>query len=990
MVDVAQAGGSFPARDRAGPAGPASESAPDPFDSGGASADAGEVRALQIATLARHTPVNTAVPLVTAAILAVALWDGAPAAWILLWLGVIWANGLWHFSRWWRRRGRPAPRTVTVRTLRRAIVSATLAGAVWGATALMFPMISDVHMLLMAVVICAMGAGASTTLGAVPAAAAGFILAAVLPWILFFLLNGEGDYTVLAGVSVVYTLAMLASTRAVHLSFLESMRARRTNETLLARHEEAQATWLRISDSAEAFALFDRDDRLVLWNEGYRRLLSLPEEALSRGAPRGEVLRRAAGPAATDKGELLPEQWLARQMSLPERPDAAFVHRLASRRWLSSSAHRTADGYLVTRHLDVTEQKRREEALAESESRLKAFMDHSPVEMAIKDLDGRYLVVNRQFEQLYDVDGATIQGKTSADLFPPEVARSLSEHDAMVLRQRRIVEREETIPLEDGVYAFLAVKFPLFDAAGALSAIGSVAIDITERKKAFDALRESEKRVQDFAEASADWFWEMDADLRFTFMSPNVERLLNRSPEAFYGKTREELIGDGLPEGVLEDHLRTLRAHEPYREFVYPLKPDAHGKVRWLRTGGVPIFDEEGRFQGYRGSGSDVTRAVEAEQAVKNSEAQLRLVTDSLPVSIAYVGRGGQVLFANRSCCAWHARPPDQIVGRSFESLLGERSRRYRAHFEAVFSGKTASFEDRVLYGDGKTREIEATWVPSLGETGEVAAFLALALDVSDRKAAERALREREARLHELQRQLDHAFRINAMGQLSSALAHELNQPLTAITNYIQAGRRLMRSGKAAAPDKVDAVLDKAVEQSARAGDVIRRLRALFERGETEAAPHCINEVVQDAASLALLDATAQGIVSKWNLSPDLPRPIIDRIQIQQVVVNLVRNAVEALEGAEQREIVIETSRDMEGGVRVAVLDSGDGLPDGILDRLFDPFVGDKRNSMGVGLSISDRIVRAHGGKLSAERDAGGWTRVAFTLPAGEDEVASA
>ena len=1114
MVDVAEARGSLSARGAARPdQGAASLSGPD--GAGGSAPEAGEVRAQQIATLARHTPINTAVPLVTSSLVAVALWDGAPYGVLLLWLGVIWAMGLWHFGRWWRRRGRAIPRTVSLRTLRRAAATSTLAGAAWGATAFLFPMLSQADLLLMAIVICAMGAGASTTLGAVPAAAAGFILSAILPWIVTFLLLREGDYTALAGVSVIYTLAMLASTRIIHQSFLESVQARRTSATLLTQLRDAQETWLRISDSAEAFALFDGDDRLVLWNDGYRRMLSLPDGVLRRGAPRAEVLGRAAAPAVTESGDLSPAGWLERQMALPDRPNSSFVHRLETGCWLKSSAHRTADGYLVTSHVDVTEQKRREGALAESETRLKAFMDHSPLEMAVKDRDGRYVIVNRQFEQLYDVDGETVRGKTSRDLFSPEVASSLREHDNLVLRQRRIVEREEVVPLDDGDHTFLAVKFPLLDSAGEVSAIGAVAMDITERKQAeqalraseqkyrnliegsiqgvlihrdwkplflnqalaemlgyddageilaadsiskivapedrerlagyrdarqrgeasptrhtsrylrkdgsvlwleainsvvewdggpaiqsafvdvteqvqaFEALRESEQRFRDFAEASADWFWEIDADFRFTYVSPNMERMLGVPRDGLYGKPREALWDEGMDAAARDAHVKVLRAHEPFRDFVYPLKTEAGGERRWMRSSGVPLFGECGEFLGYRGSGSEVTRAVKAEQAVKESEEQLRLVTDSLPVLIIYVDRDERILFANRTCCEWHAKAREDIVGHSLGSLLGERHRTYAAHIDAVSSGESIMFDDRARYGDGKTRDIEAVYVPSVLETGEVGGFFVLASDVTERKTSEQALREREARLHELQRQLDHVSRINAMGQLSSALAHELNQPLTAIINYIQAGRRLMRSGNAAGPGKADAVLDKAVEQSARAGDVIRRLRGLFERGETEVSPHCINDVVQDAASLALLDATAQGITSKWNLSPDLPRLIIDRIQIQQVVVNLVRNAVEALEGAEQREIVIETSRDENGGIRVAVLDSGKGLPEGILDRLFDPFVTSKHTSMGVGLSISDRIVRAHGGTLAAGRDETGRTRVAFTLPATEDGVPS-
>jgi two-component system sensor kinase FixL len=944
-------------------------------------AEAAEIRAEQLASFARHTPINSAVSVAISLVVALSLWDGGQRISVMVWAGVIWAAALWHLFKWWSRRDRPKPRSASRRGPRKAVALAVFGGLVWGSSVVFYGEASDMQRMLLMISVIGIVAGGSTTLGAIPAAAAALIVISLLPWIGLFLLQDAAGHFALASMALIYMLAMLGATRSVYAGFIGSVKAKLANAALLDQFHRERDEWFEISDTTDAFALFDAQDHLLLWNRNYQRYFSLPEDALYRGAPRAEILGRSAMPLEVEEGRLSRELWIERQMRLGDDPGDSLVEQFSNGRWLRSSLRRTSLDHSVALHVDITALREQERELRQNEAWFKAFLDHSPVEIGLKDLDGRYIVVSRNFEDENGMPADEAEGKMASDVYAEEVARVVEAHDREVLESGRTIEREIEVPSDQGAQTYLTVKFPVRDTAGEVIAIGAVAANITERKRAEQALRESQRQFQDFAASSADWFWEMDDQLRFTYVSPNIERMVGVAPEWHYGKTRRDLMGEDFDPALWDEHLKTLEAHKPFRDFVYPRVGEGI-EMRWLRSSGMPIFAEDGGFLGYRGSGSDVTAAIEAQQALAASEAQLRLVTDSLPQLIALVDKDRRYLLCNRAYEDWHGIRREDIIGRRVEELHGEAAYAVVGpRLERALTGETVDYEDRISFARLGLRHFRAIYVPHKAADGTVLGCFLSVSDITQRKQAEEALRERETRLQDLQRQLEHVSRLSAMGQLSSALAHELNQPLTAIMNYIQAGRRLMESNGGVSSPRVDEMLDKAIDQSGRAGDVIRRLRGLFERGETEPSLESINEVVQDAASLALVDAEAHNISYRLTLHDGLPAVMIDKIQIQQVVLNLVRNAVEALEHSERRDLEIETAGAAGGDVEVAVRDTGPGLPAEVEKSLFEPFVTTKENTMGVGLSISHRIVEAHGGRLWAEANPGGGAQFRFTLP---------
>ena len=235
--------------------------------------------------------------------------------------------------------------------------------------------------------------------------------------------------------------------------------------------------------------------------------------------------------------------------------------------------------------------------------------------------------------------------------------------------------------------------------------------------------------------------------------------------------------------------------------------------------------------------------------------------------------------------------------------------------------------------------------------------------------------------MSELQIELLHVSRLSDMGQLSASLAHELNQPLTAIMNYVQAMRHLLDRDAGAGRPKVEDIMEKVVAQAARAGQVIRRLRSFVEKGTVEARRENVNRLIEEASALALVGTKEQRVRTTLKLARQLPPVSVDRVQIQQVLVNLIRNAIEAMASSDKRELTIETSGDINGFIRVTVSDTGPGLAQDVLDKLFQPFVTTKSAGMGIGLSICKSIIEAHGGSLWHEANPTGGAVFVFTLP---------
>ena len=379
-------------------------------------------------------------------------------------------------------------------------------------------------------------------------------------------------------------------------------------------------------------------------------------------------------------------------------------------------------------------------------------------------------------------------------------------------------------------------------------------------------------------------------------------------------------------------------------------------------------------------------RNLEVRRALLEREAHLRSILDTVPDAMIVIDAQGIMQSFSTAAERLFGYAAADVIGRNISMLMPEPDqsrhdsylRRYHETGEKRIIGT-----GRVVSGmrrDGSSFPMEL----AVGQmrSGDRVFFTGFITDVTERQ-------QTQARLQELQSELVHVSRLTAMGEMASTLAHELNQPLAAISNYMKGCRRLLDQGNPELLPKVRDALDKGSEQAVRAGQIIRRLRDFVSRGETEMRVEPVSRLIDEASALALVGAAQQGIVARMNLDPRASFVLADRVQVQQVLVNLLRNAADAMQDAPRRELVLATALQEDGQVEISVADTGPGISDEVADRLFQPFVTTKATGMGVGLSISRTIVESHGGRLWVEPNAQGGATFRLTLPAAAVEEAS-
>ena len=362
----------------------------------------------------------------------------------------------------------------------------------------------------------------------------------------------------------------------------------------------------------------------------------------------------------------------------------------------------------------------------------------------------------------------------------------------------------------------------------------------------------------------------------------------------------------------------------------------------------------------------------------RENAARLKSILDAVPDAMIVIDERGIIESFSPSAEAMFGFSAAEAIGRNVAMLMPAPYRdqhdsyleRYRTTGERHIIGI-----GRVVTGqrkDGTTFPMEL----SVGEAiaGDTRRFTGFVRDLTERERTER-------RIDQLQAELMHVARLGELGQMGAALAHELNQPLAAIVNYLLAARRLLQSVPEA-PPRIGEAMEKAAAQAERAGQVIRRLREFVARGETDRREENVNGLIEEAAALALVGAKSAGVTTRLVLRPDLPPVMVDKVQIQQVLLNLIRNALEAMDASERRTLTVEATA-VDGLVTVTVVDTGPGLSAEVAQNLFQPFVTTKARGMGVGLSICRSIIEAHGGRIWASPRAGGGTTFAFTMPAG-------
>jgi len=372
----------------------------------------------------------------------------------------------------------------------------------------------------------------------------------------------------------------------------------------------------------------------------------------------------------------------------------------------------------------------------------------------------------------------------------------------------------------------------------------------------------------------------------------------------------------------------------------------------------------------------DLTQLTAERQARGEQQAYLASIVESSNDAIMSKTLEGTVTSWNGAAEAMFGYEAADMIGQPISVLFPpDRLGEEEAIVAALRRGeKVVHFETLRRHKDGTDIDVSLTISPLHDAAGNIIGASKTARDITERKAA-------DARLRTLQNELTHVARLNEMGQFSAALAHELNQPLAAITNYLNVAKRLF-----GAPESLEKARDavaKAAQQALRAGQIIRRMRDFVEKRDTKRTVEDINKIAEDAIALGLIGAHVANIKLTTAFAKRPPPVEVDRVQIQQVMVNLLRNASEAMASSPRRELTVTTAAVDGEAVEVTIADTGPGIPDHVAKRLFEPFVTTKSGGMGIGLAISQNIVEAHGGRLVMTPNEGGGTVFRFRLPAG-------
>ncbi|TRZ55138.1 MAG: PAS domain S-box protein [Rhodocyclaceae bacterium] len=368
---------------------------------------------------------------------------------------------------------------------------------------------------------------------------------------------------------------------------------------------------------------------------------------------------------------------------------------------------------------------------------------------------------------------------------------------------------------------------------------------------------------------------------------------------------------------------------------------------------------------------------------LKENEYRLRAIIESEPECVKLQAADGTVLEINPAGLKLvDADRPEDVIGKTIYCVVApEFIEMYRENMRRVFSGESVVYEFKAITLKGRIAWMETHGVPLRDARGVIYALLGITRDITEHKQS-----EEQARRH--QTELARVARLSTMGEMATGIAHELNQPLSAIANFARGCIRRLRMDGMTPGDLIEP-LEEVCEQAERAGEILRHVRDFVRKSDLQMRPLDINQTVRTVVKFTELEARQQGATVRLDLDADLPRVQGDAIMIEQVICNLVRNAVEAMaEGQSPRREVTIRTRPIDGvAIEVETVDTGPGIDGGIIDQVFDQFFTTKPDGVGMGLSISRSIVESHGGRIRAESGRDGGATFRFTLQAGQQRV---
>ncbi len=617
------------------------------------------------------------------------------------------------------------------------------------------------------------------------------------------------------------------------------------------------------------------------------------------------------------------------------------------------------------------------------EARLREIIDAIPAQVWTARAGSGVDFVNQRFLDYSGLSAGEALGWGFTDAVHPDDRDRLLACAESILASGVPRDSEMRLRRFDGTYRwFLFGGSPLHDASGAVAGWCGINTDVHELKRAEANLRASEPQYRSIVDRIP--------GLVAVWNPEGETELVNERVLTYFGKSLEELQRWQGSETIHPDDLprvtaawkHAIRTGEPFESEHRLRRSD--GVYRWFQLRAVPERDVDGRIVRWPVLITDVDDRRRVEDALRRSETFLLEVQRlSRTGGWRFDAATGIVESSPEIRLAYKVQPGDDVSSPAFwfGRIHPDDRPRVQAAFERSVSEKTdyrAGY--RVLLGDGSIGYQQATGRPAVNEAGELVEFLGASMDMTDHWLAATELERTSEALRDLQTRLARAAQVATVGELAASIAHEVNQPLAAVVANGHACLRWL----SATPPNIDKALEAAeriVKDGKDAGEVVRRVRSLFKRAAIEGVALEVNEVIQDVLRLLEADAARRGVNVSVALESDLPAVLGDRVQLQQLVLNLVLNALDAVEPVCDRvkQVSVRTRRNGDADAVVEISDNGIGLANP--ENAFEPFFTTKESGMGLGLSICRSIAAAHKGTLGAAPNDERGTTFSFTMP---------
>jgi two-component system sensor kinase FixL len=459
----------------------------------------------------------------------------------------------------------------------------------------------------------------------------------------------------------------------------------------------------------------------------------------------------------------------------------------------------------------------------------------------------------------------------------------------------------------------------------------------------------------------------------------------NKGAERLKGWTEAEVLGrhtalfypaDSIAAGRPDADLCQAREQGKYEEEGWRVRKDGTEFLASISI--TALYDTNGALRGFGKVVRDITDQRAAEGALRSNASHLRSILSTVPDAMIVIDERGGILSFSAAAERLFGFSESEVIGSNVSRLMPspdrDRHDKYLSNYLGTGERKIIGI-GRIVIGarrDGSTFPMSLSVAEAIAEDGQ-RLFTGFVRDLTERQRT-------QLRLEELQSELIHVARVSAMGTMASTLAHELNQPITAVANYVEAVRGLLVDPDPADLPMIREALADAVAEAMRAGDIVRRLRNFVARGEVDKTVEHLPSLISEAAAFGLLGAREKSIDTLFDLDAGASPVLVDKVQIQQVLINLIRNAVEAMEDAPERRLSVISRDESAGCVRVTVADTGPGVAPEIIEQLFTAFVSTKAEGMGLGLSICRTIIEANGGRIWLEPGENGGSAFHFTL----------